>query len=144
VIEKEFRESSCSLGLADAGRSEKDKRANGAIGILQSRPSTPNSVSYGFEGFVLPDHTLSQIGVHLDELLHLALEHLRYRHAGPVCNDRGDVLFVDFLFEENAVFLQRFETFLFRLKLLFKLRDAAILDLSRLGEIAGLSRTLEL
>ena len=34
------------------------------------------------------------------QLTHLALEQLRDRHAGPPAHDVGDVLFVDFFFEQ--------------------------------------------
>ena len=47
------------------------------------------------ERLLLTDHALAQLVLHAQELLHLALEHLGDGDAGPLRDDRGDVLVGD-------------------------------------------------
>jgi hypothetical protein len=49
---------------------------------------------------VLPDDALVQALLHLQELLHLALQQAADRDARPAADDLGDVLLVDLLLEQ--------------------------------------------
>ena len=55
---------------------------------------------------VLADDAELQPIFHLEQLLHLAFEHLGHRNAGPFGDHFGDVLGVDLFFEHLLIFLQ--------------------------------------
>ncbi len=102
VVEEELGEGAGGLGLADAGGAEEDEAADGALGVAEAGAAAADGVGDGGERGVLADDALAQAVLHLDELLHLAFEHLGDGDAGPVGDDGGDVFFVD-LFLQHAV-----------------------------------------
>ncbi len=63
---------------------------------------------------------------------------------GPLADDFGDVLLVDFLLEHALALLQLGELQLFVLDLLFELRRAAVLQLGRFRVVAGALGALDL
>ena len=99
VIEKKFGESAGEFGFADAGWTEKNERADGALGIAESGAGAADGVGHAFESLVLADDAMAQAVFHGDQLFHFAFEHLGDRDAGPLGDDAGDIFFVDFLFQ---------------------------------------------
>ena len=96
VVEEKLGQRSRQLGLAHTGRPQVDERADGTPGVAQTRAVAANGVRYMRQGFFLADDALSQPVLHMNQLLHLALEHARDGNAGPLPHDLGNVLFVDF------------------------------------------------
>ena len=109
VVEEKLRERARQLRFSDAGRTHEDERADGAIRIFQSRAGTTHRIRHRGNRFFLSDDALLDRVFHVHELLHFRLEHLRYRHAGPLRHDLGDVFVGHFFFEHRAVFLHLLE-----------------------------------
>src|SRR6185503_7231496 len=97
VVKQKLRERTSSFRFTYTRWSEKDKRTDGTIRILQPCTRTADRVCNSSQGLLLTDHTLAQSTFHRHEFLHLAFEHLRDGNAGPLRNNHGDVLFVNFL-----------------------------------------------
>ena len=95
IVEHEPGERLGQLGLADAGRSNKDERSDRPAGILEARARPADGIRDGVDGLLLADNALVQTGFHLQELLGLGLHHLADRNAGPLMDYRGDVVHID-------------------------------------------------
>ena len=89
-----------SLGFADAGRAEKNERADRPIRILQTAARAAHGIGHGGDRFLLADDALLQAFLHLHELLAFAFEHPRDGNARPRRDDLRDVLLGDFLAEQ--------------------------------------------
>ncbi len=100
VVEEELGQGPGELGLADAGRSEEEERADRAVGVGQAGPAAPDGVGDRGDRFVLADHPGVEGVLHADELLDLALEQPAHRDAGPAADHLGHVLGVDLLLQE--------------------------------------------
>jgi hypothetical protein len=74
IVEQEFCQGACQLGLADAGWPQEDERPDRAVGVLQASPGAPDGVGDHFNGLVLPDDALVQAFFHAHQLLHFALQ----------------------------------------------------------------------
>jgi hypothetical protein len=83
------------------GRSQEDEGADRAVGILQAGPRPANGIRHHPKGIILADHALVQPLLHMDQLLCLALQQARDRDARPARHDLGDLLGVDFLFQQR-------------------------------------------
>ena len=106
--------------------------------ILQARARTAHRLGYSLDRILLSDNARAEPLLHLEELFALAFHHLVDRDAGPAADHRGDVLAGDFLAQHGiASGGNRIG------ELFFKAGDGAILQLSRLGEIAGALRPLK-
>ena len=103
IVEHEPCKGTGKLGLPDAGRTEKDERADGAVWILQAGASTPQGVCNGRDGLVLPDHPAVEPVLDMDQLLGLALEQAVDRNARPPCHRRGDIVLVDLLLHHRIL-----------------------------------------
>ncbi len=106
VVEQELGKRARQLGLADTGRAQEDEAAQRPVRILQAGAGAANGVGDGLNRFVLADHPLMQALFHVDELLDLALHQPADRNVGPLADDLGDILLVDF-FLEHALSLLR-------------------------------------
>ena len=148
VVEEELRERAGELGLADARGAEEEERADGPLRVLHAGAGPADGRGHGLHGLVLPDDAQLQPLVHLQELLRLALDHLRDGHAGPLRDDRGDVLLVHLLAQDGAVLLELVEAGGRRLEVLLELRERAVPQLGGLVQVAlalgGLGRDLRL
>lgn len=76
--------------------------------------------------FRLTNHALTQLFLHAEELVTLALKHFLYRYTGPARNNTRDVLIGHFLTQEPL--LRRFGC---GLEALLKLRNLTVLQLPR-------------
>ena len=72
----------------------------GRLGSCRPGARAADGVGDGVDGLVLADDALVQALLHVEELLHLALEHLGDGDAGPLGDDRRDVLVGDLLAQE--------------------------------------------
>ena len=106
VVEHELRQGPAELGLAHAGGAQEDEAADGPVGVLQAGAGPPDGRRHRLQRVVLADHPLVQPLLHVDELLHLALQQPRHRDAGPLAHHLGDVLFFHLFFEHLDVLLQ--------------------------------------
>ncbi len=80
--------------------------------------------------------------VEVQQLLALALDELCHRDAGPAFDDQGDLL-VGHLVAQEVVLLGALRQFFLVFELLFRLGQAAVLELRGLFQIAGLLRALD-
>src|SRR5580700_2406649 len=137
VVEEELGEGAGGFGFADAGGPEEDEGADGALGVAEAGAGTADGVGDGQESFILADDALAETLFHLDELADFAFEHAGDGDAGPLADDAGDVLFVDFFFEETrgsgGAVLHGFEPF----HLGFEFGQLAVLNLRGALEIAA-------
>ena len=92
-----FGQRLAEFGLADAGRSEEQERADGPIGILQAAATAADGVGHGLDRFVLADHALVQSFFHDQQLRLFGFQHARDGNAGPGADDFGDFVFGHFL-----------------------------------------------
>ena len=102
AVEEELGQGLGQLGLADAGRSQKQKRADRPVGVLQAGPAAPDGVGDRVDGRVLIDQPQVDLIFELQQLFALGREHARDRNAGPLADDLGDLLGIDLLLEQPA------------------------------------------
>src|SRR5262249_10743414 len=140
-IEQERRESLRELRLADARRPEEQERAVRAVRISETRTRASNRVRDDRERLVLADDALLEEVLHSNELVLLALEHLRDRNTGPLGDDLGDFLFRNFVAHELGAVALGLERVL---ELAFQLRYPTVLELARARVVTGALRLVEL
>jgi len=78
---------------------EEDERADGALGVAQAGARTADGVGNHGQRGILANDAVAQALFHVDELVHFAFQHAGDGDAGPLADDSGDVLLVDFVFE---------------------------------------------
>ena len=145
VVEQELGERAGELGLADAGRPEKDERPERPVRILQPGAGAANGVGDRLDRLVLADDALVQPRFHAQQLLDFAFHQPADRNAGPLADDLGDVFLVDFFLEHAAASAAESASCAScSLICAFELRHAAVLQLRRLGVVAGALRALDL
>src|ERR1043165_9681457 len=136
VVEQVLGERAGQLRLAHAGRAHEDERADRTVRVLEAGARAAHRVRNGVHRVLLPDHALAEVVLHAHELLHLGLEHLLHRDAGPLRHDLGDVLVRHFLAQQRAAFLHLGELRRRRLEIAVELRHRAVAQLRDLVEIA--------
>ena len=99
VVEEKLGERASGLGFSHARGTKKYKRPDRPLGIAQPCTRAANGVCHHAERRILADHALAQAVFHLDQLLHLALQHAADGNSGPLGDDFGDVLLVDLVFQ---------------------------------------------
>ena len=139
IVEQEFGERLGQLGLADAGGAEEQEGAERAVRVLQAGAGAADGGGDGLDRILLADDALADRLFHVEQLLALAFHHPLDRDAGPAADDGGDILVGDFLAQHRALGAAGGFG-----ELLLQLRDAAVLQLAGLGEIARALRLLEL
>src|SRR5690606_3215594 len=117
---------------------------DGAVRIPEARARAADRVRDGDQRLLLADHSLAELLLEPEELLHLALEHLADGDARPLRDDRRDVLIGDLLLEVRDLLLDLGELAPELLDALLGLRDLPVADLGRLAEIAASLRLLGL
>jgi len=130
-VEHELGERAGELGLPDAGRAEEDERADRAVRVLEARTCPAERVRDGLDRRVLADDALVEPLLHVDELLHLALEEPRDGNPCPRGDDGRDVVLVDLLLHHR-----RRARLLALCELALELREEAVADLGDPGEVA--------
>ena len=100
VVEQELGQRLGELGLADAGRPEKDQRSNGTPGIAETGARPLDRQAHPMDGIVLADDSAAQPILDAEQLLALALEHARDRDTGPVGDHARDVHRLDGILEQ--------------------------------------------
>ena len=100
VVEEEFGQRAGQFGFADPGRAQEDERPDRTVRILQAGARANHRVSHRGHGLILSDHALVQMLFQMEQLLHLAFHQARHRHAGPSRDDFGDILLVNFFFDQ--------------------------------------------
>ena len=140
-VEQELGERLAELGLADARRSEEQERTVRPARIGEAGARAADGVRDDAHGLFLADDAPRQRVLHAQQLLLLALEHLRDRDAGPLRDDLGDLLVGDAVAHElggRALGGLRFGD------ALLEFGDAPVLQLGHLREIAPAARGIEL
>ena len=135
IVKHEFGQSPRQFGFADAGRPQENKRANGAVGILQAGARAPERSGHRLDAFVLTDHPHLESFIHMNEFLHIAFHHASQWNTCPVGNHFRHVFSVHFFLEHLIVLLSFFQFFLFVLKLLIQCHQLAVTDFCGAGEI---------
>ena len=95
AAEHELGERLRELRLADAGGAQEDERADRSLGILQAGARAADGPRDGVDRLLLPDDTLVERVLHLEQALGLLLRDARHGDAGPERDDLGDVLLGD-------------------------------------------------
>ena len=75
-VEQELGQRSRQLGLAHAGGAQEQERAIRPRRIRQARARTADGIGHQAHGFVLADHALVQVFLHVQQLFAFALHHL--------------------------------------------------------------------
>ena len=143
VVEQEFGKRACEFGFADARWPEEHETAERTVRILQSGSGAADRVRHRHDGVVLADDAFVETLFHVNQLLDLAFHQPGDRDVRPLADDFGDVFFVHFLLQHSLARLRR-QARLFVPNLLFELRHTSVLQLGRLGEVAGSLRGIEL
>lgn len=94
VAEEEFGERLGELGLTDSGGAGEDERATGPLGVLQTRPRTPDRLRERLDGVLLADDPLVELVLHTEQPRGLLLGELEDRDARGGRQDLGDQLLV--------------------------------------------------
>ena len=94
IIEQELRQRLRRLRFPHARRPEKDKRTNRPFRIAQPRARTPNRIGHSLQRLILPHHALPQTTLHLRQLRHLALQHLRHRNPRPLRHNPSNIFLI--------------------------------------------------
>ena len=89
VVEQEVGERLGQFGLAHAGGAEEQERAGRTVRVGDAGARTAHRVGYGGDGFLLSDHTLAEVILHVEQLLVFALHQASDGDAGPVGDDAG-------------------------------------------------------
>src|SRR5215813_7765921 len=105
VVEEKFGQRPRQLRFADAGRAQKDERADGAVRVFQPRTRADDGFGHRRHGVVLADHAAMQLLFEAEQLLYFAFEQPRHRNACPPADDLGDILFVDLFFDKPKLAL---------------------------------------
>ena len=130
VVEHELGERAGELGLADAGRPEKDEGADRAVRILEPGAGATEGVRHRLDRGILADDALMEALLHVHQLLDLTLEETRDRDAGPGGDHGGDVVFVDLLLHHR-----RLRSLLALGELLLELGQDPVPDLGHTSEV---------
>ena len=83
VIEEDFGQGLCQLGLPHPSGTQEDERTDGSLGVLETCTATAYGIGHRLDGLLLPHDTLVQLFLEVQELLALTLEHLPYGDTRP-------------------------------------------------------------
>ena len=134
-VEQEFGQRLAQFCLAHPRRAEEQEGTVGPALLRQPGARAANGVGNQTYGFVLADHALVQLILHLQQLFALALHHFRHRNARGTRHHFGNFLGADLGTQEPVRQLAVAELF-GRLQLRLKLRQLAVLKFSNLIQLA--------
>ena len=109
----------------------------GRLGSERPGAIAANGVRDALESVFLADHALAQAVFHGDQLLGFAFEQAADGNAGPLADQRGDILFVDLFLQHAAVFLHFGEPLLGLLQFALGLGELAVANLGHARQFAG-------
>jgi len=92
ISEHDIRKRLGKLGLADAGRSEEDKRSDRTARILESHSAAAYRACNRFNSVVLPDYPLLENFVEVEKSLLLLGCELLHGDTRPCGHDIGDIV----------------------------------------------------
>ena len=92
VVEQVFGQCLGQLGLTHTRRTEEDKRGDRPLGVLKSGTAPAHGIAHGDDGLVLTDDAAVQLLLQVEQLLALALHHLRHGDARPAAHNLGDIV----------------------------------------------------
>ena len=87
VVEQEVGERLGQFGLAHTGGAEEQERSGRTVRVGDAGTRTAHRVGHGGDGFLLADHTLAEVVLHVQQLLVFALHQAADGNAGPVGDD---------------------------------------------------------
>ena len=94
IVEQLFRKCLCQLRFADAGGTQKQERADGPGGILDTRFGTDNGIRNLFHSLVLADNPFVQLFIQVKNFCFLTLCQLGNRNTGQTRHDSGDLILI--------------------------------------------------
>lgn len=95
--------------FAYAGRPKKQERTHRPVFILKPGTRAADGFGYSFNRFALPDNTLVQIVLHMQQAFRFCLRKFLQRNVKPLGNNRGNVLLGNFrLFAYRTVIIAFF------------------------------------
>ena len=83
IVKEEPGKGTDELGLADSGRSQEDKTADGTSRVFQSGTAAANGFGDGGDRLLLVNQSFVDSVFHVEQFLRLALQHLGNGDAGP-------------------------------------------------------------
>ena len=99
VVRKRFRQ----FCLTDTSCTQEDETTDRSFGVLKPCSRSTDRITNRLNGLILTDDTLMQFFLQMQQLITLALHHLRYRNTRPASNYFGDIVFIDFLFNQGLI-----------------------------------------
>src|SRR6185503_14159859 len=134
-VEKRLGQRPSQLGFPDTGRPQEDERPDRSARILDPRTSAYHRVGHQVYGLVLSHDTLVKNIIQVKQLFALAFNQARYRDAGPLADDLGDLLFRDLFTKQAAAALVLDELLLFLFQAALQIGHLAMAKLCRLVQI---------
>ena len=126
VVKQHFGQRFGQLRLADAGRAKEYERSDRTVGVLDAGPGANDCFAHGLHRLILPNYPFMQDFFQMNQFLPFTSQHPRHRNAGPTADHLGNVIFVDFFFEQHFMVALFFQQFLFAFQPLFQFRQPAI------------------
>ena len=87
VVEQEVGERLGQFGLTHTGGAEEQERSGRTVRVGDAGTRTAHRVGHGGDGFLLADHALAEVVLHVQQLLVFALHQAADGNAGPVGDD---------------------------------------------------------
>ena len=142
IVKQGFCQGLGQLRLADAGGAEEQEASDGFGRILDAGFRPDDGLRHLFHRLVLADDSLVKRIIQVQGLLPLALVQLRYRNAGPLGDNPGNLVLGHALVHEVQILVLNLLLFLRQLPL--QLRQTSVLELRRLVQVVGLLGGLNL
>ena len=136
VVEEVVGQGLRQLRLSHTGGAEEDERPDRSLRVLQSGTATSYGVAHGEDGLVLTYHALMQLFLQVEQLLALALLHLRHRDAGPAAHNLGDVVARHLFLHHRVAALSAGQLLVDGLVLSLQRLDFSVADLCHLTIVA--------
>ena len=137
VVKQRLSQCLGKLGLTHARGAQEKERADGAVGVLNTRAAALNGFRDGLNRFVLADHPLVEGLVQGQQLLPLSLHQPGNGDSRPALHNLGDFLVGDSITEDIAI-LGRLGAALFLFQLLLGFRQTAVFQFRRLFQVVAL------
>ena len=140
AVKQKLGQRFAQLGLAYAGRSQKQEGTIRAMGIGETGPRATHRVRHRKHGFILSEHPALQHALHAQQLVALAFKHFGDGNARPARHHLGDLLLADLVAQQGP--LGAFD----RLGLsqsLFKCRQPSVLEFRHARQIPRAARSLQ-
>ena len=103
VVEEELRERLGQLRLTHARRAEEKERTGRTVRVGQACAGATDRIGHRTHGIFLTDQALSELILHVQELVRLRLQELTRRNSGPRLDDLGDLCGADLLGDHRLV-----------------------------------------